>query len=499
MCEPENAETQVAPMIAGAITGGTALHPASADESMMRSWQRAILTRRQVVGGAAAAGAAALAAGHLGPGKVAAQDNEIVFSYWGSPQEQEAVAQMCESYNAQDPPPPAPVRPLYVPNDGYTERITTQLAANDLPDVAYMNAAQAWNITEGGATLDIAPYVNADEESGTLLPNTTYQYDGGKVMSTSVAIGIFLTYYNRPLFEDAGIAVPSSLASEAMQWNDFVDLAKTLTKDRSGHNAHDPEFDPENIDTYGVTFQQFLEGYVCHIHSNGGSFASADGTQLLLNQPEAVEALQALQDLIYVHHVAPTPAAASALPASDILMRTGKIAMDLNGMWKCLDYSQAEGLDWGVAPLPYFKQPVTTRYGIPITVSSQTANPEATYQFYRYRYSPDRIDLYRRGLWMPVIQSAYTDEAVIASWLDGEEGVFPEGSRDVFIDYAVNNAPFQSPSYWLRNLQQIMLEAVTPAMQSLFAGEASAQQAMDTAVATAAPMMQGVYQPPANS
>ena len=477
---------------------GPAAHPATAFEAIMQSLDRAQLSRRKLLVGTAAAGAAVVAGAAIGPMSADAQDTtEIVFTYWGSPQEQDAVASMCDSFNEQNPT--ISVRAQYVPNDGYTEKITTMLASNDLPDVAYMDAAQAWDITVGGATLDLAPFVAADAESGTLVPNTNYVYDGGKVMSTSLAIGIILTYYNRKLFDDAGIPVPSSKAADAMAWPAFVDLAKSLTKDRSGRDAHDPEFDPESIDVYGATFQQFLEGYMPFILSNGGNFASADGTQLLLNQPEAVEALQNLQDLIYVHHVAPTPAQSSALPATDVLMQTGKIAMDLNGMWKVLDYSQHENLEWGVAPLPYFKEPVTVRFGIPIVVSAQTANPAATYEFYRWRYSPDRIDLYRRGLWMPIAQDSYTDQTKIAAWIDAEEGVYPENARDVFIDYALNNAPYQTPGYWLKNLNQILLEAVTPALDLIWTGEATAQAAMDQAVATATPLMQGVYQPPAQT
>ena len=326
--------------------------PGSAFEAMMQTLERHQLSRRGLLAGGAAAGAVALSGGiHAG----AAQDTtELVFTYWGSPQEQDAVASMCDSFNEQNPN--IQVRPQYIPNDGYTEKVTTMLAANDLADVAYMDAPLAWDITTDGATLDLAEFVASDAESGTLIPNTTYTYDDGKVMSTSLAIGIILTYYNKKLFDDAGIAVPSSTAAGAMAWPDFVDLAKRLTRDRSGRDAHDPDFDPGSIDIYGVTFQQFLEGYMPYILSNGGNFASADGTQLLLNQPEAVEALQNLQDLIYVHHVAPTPAQSSALPATDVLMQTGKIAMDLNGMWKVLDYSQHEGLDWGCRAAAVFQR-----------------------------------------------------------------------------------------------------------------------------------------------
>jgi multiple sugar transport system substrate-binding protein len=111
------------------------------------------------------------------------------------------------------------------------------------------------------------------------------------------------------------------------------------------------------------------------VWSNGGDFASPDGMELWLNKPEAVEVLHNMQDLVYKHHVAPTPSQASSLPATDVLLRTGKLAMDLNRMWKVLDYSQYKDLDWSVGVLPYFKQPATARFGIPITVSATVKDP----------------------------------------------------------------------------------------------------------------------------
>ena len=51
------------------------------------------------------------------------------------------------------------------------------------------------------------------------------------------------------------------------------------------------------IDVFGVSFPSWWGGYLPMIYSNGGQLASDDGQRLMLNGPEAVEALQALQVL----------------------------------------------------------------------------------------------------------------------------------------------------------------------------------------------------------
>lgn len=57
----------------------------------------------------------------------------------------------------------------------------------------------------------------------------------------------------------------------------------------------------------------------------------------------------------------------------------------------------------------------------------------------------------------------------------------------------------RTSGYWPKNLDEILLQAVTPALDLIWTGEATAQAAMDQAVANATPLMQGVYQPPAGS
>src|SRR4051812_46598242 len=58
------------------------------------------MSRRRLIGTSAAAAGAALLSTR---GYHAAADDkvELVFTYWGSPQEQEAVANMCKSFNEQ--------------------------------------------------------------------------------------------------------------------------------------------------------------------------------------------------------------------------------------------------------------------------------------------------------------------------------------------------------------------------------------------------------------
>ena len=408
----------------------------------------------------------------------------LVFTFWGSPQEKTDVENMVAAFN--DLHPDIHVQPQYIPNTGYDEKIATMVASGNPPDVAYLSSSSALQLASQGQLVNLSDYLGPQVKER--LPNTYYRY-GDAIVGASIG-EVIVMYYRRELFDEAGLPYPPTTAEDAWSWDEFVKVAQKLTKDRNGNDAASSDFDPNNIETFGVSLNTSASGYIPFIYSNGGKFVDDEGTKLLLNQPKAVEALQRMQDLIYKYHVAPSPAQAESLPATDILMQTGKVAMDINGHWKVLDYSQLD-MDWGMGVLPYFKEPVTMFNASARVVFAATKHPEAALEFYKFHTDPEIVSLFKKGLWMPNYVSYYTDSAKTDEWLKGEEGVYPPEARDVLVGYAYNHSPYQSPYYWLANQAQIFSEAVNPAMELLWSGEAAAQEAMDQAVRDAQPFMSG--------
>lgn len=305
---------------------------------------------------------------------------ELLFTFWGSPREKAAVESMVEDFMAQYPG--IQVQAQHIPDPSgtaYVEKLSTMLASGNPPDVAYLGEGQALEWAAEGALLDLTSYFREDPEASSRLPVTYYNYGGGKTIGTNTAAETMILYYNKALFAEAGAELPPSKAADALSWDEFVDLAKRLTRDRSGNDATSPDFDPNNIETYGVSFPTWWGGYLPFVLSNGGRYANDAGTELTLNQPEAVEALQKLQDLIYVHHVAPTPTQAEAFPSADVMMQSGKVAMTIDGHWKVLDFSQL-GMDWGMGVLPKHDEPVTILLGAPTVIFAATEYPNAAFE-----------------------------------------------------------------------------------------------------------------------
>src|SRR5690606_15583442 len=118
-------------------------------------------------------------------------------------------------------------------------------------------------------------------------------------------------------------------------------------------------------------------------------------------------------------------------------------------------------------------------------------HPAEAYEFYKYISDPAQVGLFKSGLWAPHEKDYFTDPAKLATWVTAEGSAYPPEAMDAIVDYTLNHAPQQAPVYQLRNIGQIMSEAVDPNIQNIMHNKATAQEAMDEAVAAAQPMMQG--------
>ena len=381
------------------------------------------------------------------------------------------------------------VEAQHIPNSEYIAQVSAMIAAGTPPDVGYLFETHAPLWASEGKVLDLTRVVEGDAELRSRLPETYYYFAPGRTIGTSTAAEIMVLFYNKAVFDQAGLPYPPARAEEAWTWEEFVEVARRLTSDVNGKHPGEPGFDPSQIGVYGVSFETDLWfGYFPFIYSNGGEVVNEAGTRLQLDSPEAVEAIQRLGDLMWVHHVMPTPRQQRQLPASDALMQTGQLAMDIRGQWKLLDYAGMEGLDFGVAVLPKMKQPRTIILGSPTVIFAGTSHLEAAITFYKFHNDPQVVDLFARGLWMPLQKSYYTEPGAIAAWIDSP--AHPPGSQDAIVSYTLC-CVVRAPLYYVKNFGQITTQVIQPAVERVWNNEAGAADALRQAVQDAEGMMAG--------
>jgi multiple sugar transport system substrate-binding protein len=444
------------------------------------------LSRRDFLklGGAGLAGAALL--GVAGCGGGGSSSGELTFTFWGSTFEKKAIDEMVQSF--EEAHPDIKVDAQHIP-ENYETKINTLIAAKNPPDVAYLGAGMAMRLAEEGKLVNVEKYFDEYPQLTQRLPQTYYYWAPGKTIGTSTAVEIMDLWYNKDLFDEAGVDYPPADAAEAWTWDEFVQTAMELTLDESGTRASEEGFDPENVRQFGVSVPTWYGGWLPFFFSNGGSFTNEDGTRYTLNSPEGVEVFQRLQDLIYEHRVAPSPSQQEQQAATTtVQLQTKRVAMAIDGQWNLLDMSQSN-LNYGIAVLPKFQEPKTIVLGAPTVIFKNTEYPEKALEFYLYHNDPTAVELYSNGLWMPLEEKYYTEEKFIKQWTDNE--AHPPEYREAVIDYTLN---YSEPDllYRIKNWDAIDPK-LTAGLDLIWTNKKPAREALDDLEGTIQPLLKGLY------
>jgi len=449
------------------------------------------ISRRRVLqlGGAAALGSiAALSACGGQSLSGSSSGGKLQFMFWGSAGEQKAIGNMLKSF-AKDHPG-VTVEPLYTPGSDYDTKLNALVASNRQPDMCYMNSPLGYRLAEQGKLVNLYPYFNKYPDLANRLPGTYFWWDKGKTYGTQSANEIMTLWYSKPAFQDAGVAMPPAVASDAWSWDTFVANAYKLTVDQNGKHPDEAGFDPNRIRQFGASAA--ISPLVLNplLLSRGLNFTNEDATKTTIDTPEAIGVFQDLVDLMYKHRVAPTPAQlGNNAPTTTVQLKTRRIAMVIDGQWDLLDLAQGN-LDFGMGVLPRYDKPMTITVGGATAVFAATKHEQESVELYLYHDNPTKVDLFSSGLWMPLEKRYYTDQTDIDVWT--HNSVHPPEYRTAAVDYAMNNsAPFFYQK--LRNIDAID-KVLTPALQVIQEGKTPAADVLKTLAAKLnGGLLQGAY------
>jgi len=265
--------------------------------------------------------------------------------------------------------------------DEYATKLKAAIAGKKVPDVFYIEPGSVQAFVKTGIVKDITSYV---EESDTIdLDNIweygvdSYRFDGklmgqGAIYALPKDIGPFSFGYNKTMFEEAGIPLPSP--DEPYTLDEFVDVAKQLTQDKNGDGA---------LDQWG-TGLNVMWNLQPFVWSNGGDWLNEDRTEVTVDTPEFAEALQWFADLQNVDKVTPSASEAQTLDTYQRWMK-GEIGFFPVGPWDVSVYKDLD-FDWDLIPYPVGSTGETATWTgtLGISVSNSTKYPEEAVQLVEY-------------------------------------------------------------------------------------------------------------------
>lgn len=291
---------------------------------------------------------------------------DLQLTIWGSDLDAQVYQQRLDLFTAENPD--IKVELVYIPSD-YSQKVQTMIAGGTGPDILQV-AEEVHAYSSKGQIIPLNDFVAADNidlqarygETGGLT--SAYSMDGNLYAMPDRG-GALILYYNKDMFDQAGVAYPT----KDWTWADFLDAAQKLTI-RDG----------DAVTQYGFAAGGWWPWWMSFIYMNGGAVLNAEG-QPVVNSPEAVEAIQFYNDLVYKYKVAPSPEDYANLGTNspDPLFAQGKVAMSTTGFWGIGGLKDAP-FNWDIAPLFKNKENATVVFGSGFAISKDSENPEAAWK-----------------------------------------------------------------------------------------------------------------------
>jgi multiple sugar transport system substrate-binding protein len=250
-------------------------------------------------------------------------------------------------------------------NDHLT-RLSTAFASGDAPDVFLINYREYAPFVQRGAVAAVGPLLERERVDLADYydePLRAFTYDGA-LQCMPQNISSLVVYWNRALFERAGVAPPKA----GWSWAEFVGTAAALTADG----------------VRGVGIDPSITRMAPFIWSSGGTIVDDDAapTRTTLHEPGARAALQAMLDLIATG-ATPTRDELAAQGVAEQFM-TGRLAMFLSSRVEVPALREQRGLDFDVAGLPVLGEPATVLHSDAYCVASSSEAKEAAAKFVAY-------------------------------------------------------------------------------------------------------------------
>lgn len=415
-----------------------------------------------------------------------AEDVTIKFMSWSAGADQESALSAIDTFKKQNPH--ITIETEFVDNSNYHAKLNTLMAAETPPDLAQLNGNLVPEYGAKDQLVDVTPYLDGVDMDD-IMEEAIFEYDG-KIYGLCYGVQCLMAIYNKELFRQAGIPEPSTDASDPWTWEEYVDAAVKLTTDVNGKHPNEEGFDYENVAVWGTFANTAMWQNFVLLNSNGGAYIAPEGDKLLVDTPESMEVLQALQDLIYKHQVAPKPSFVSAMPWSLQMLVDGQAGICLDGQWCLTSLDSFEFRDYGIAPLPMFNKPTNMIWGEPMCVfntgdeSRQSAAAELSIALGDPAVVPD---LFSSGSQMPIYKSYYTDPEKMSIWLDNTAH-----SEDIIEMYpTLFDISTTREAYFVKNYDPIAA-IVNPRLDKIWNGE-DVEASLEGIQEEVASEMQGAY------
>ena len=354
------------------------------------------------------------------------KDVTLTMAGWeGGPSETDNLNRALELFSEYYPNIKVEYTPSADSGEGHHGKIMTMFAADSAPDVFYCGSSYVHNFADRGIIYDITDIFNEAFSLDDYIPAALQcmQYNGRLYGITSCNVGPQL-YYNKDLFDAAGVEYPSPDPGKAWTWDEFIDAASKLTvKDENGKVKQYGFYGLEDSELLTAYFNQFDMKY---ISDDGKEFIATD-------DPNFKKIFENIKALRTEYGISPQAAFTESAGMNNVqMLLTGMVAMFVEGSWG-MEETAESGVNFGVAPLPVMDGGHSATWGQAHihSIAANTKHFDEAWALLCFLGSDEyQLNMVREGLWTPNKTSCYEPD-VIKTWLTDNH---PDG-YDKFIYY----------------------------------------------------------------
>lgn len=329
----------------------------------------------------------------------------------------------------------------------YWTMLEAATQGGDMPDVFWMHSDQIATYAQyDDILLNLSDKIEkSDKIDLNNYPENLvniYKNEAGDQLAIPKDIDTCAVWYNKTMFDEAGIPYPTS----DWTWEDFREIAKKLTNPEKNH--------------YGTSIKpgSYQESWYSTIYAYGGEVISEDKTKSGFDNPKTIEAMQLIENIIKDGSMPDYTVVAEN--NTEELMMAGTVAMTFQGSWMIPDMASNDFIkeNCDIAPLP--KGPNGTKSisnGLGWAASAQGEHTEEAWQLIEYLGSKEAQ---QKQAELGVTMAAY--EGVSDAWKNSH----PEFNMQAYLDMLDDAQAYPSSKntqVWYQVLMERMVDGFSGA------------------------------------
>lgn len=404
---------------------------------------------------------------------------EILLGYYSSDSSDAKMKELIEQFEEKHPN--ITVKTQSAPYGQFYQKLDTQIAAGQAPDVWLSDGVYVMKYAQRGAAKDLTDWIAKDLKADEYYGLDFNKDADGRYWGVPQGIQVGVLFYNKNLFDKAGVAYPT----DEWTWEDLKASAAKLTVDAGGKTAEDSGFDAASVNQFGLTFFSITEGWFSVMKSYGGGALDEKAENSIINSPENKQAFEWMVDGMQ-RGIITDPVDLKSFQSNTAVFPSGSAAMRI-GIYARVQAANEAGLNYDVTLLP--KGPDGKRVS-PVIANSWVINQkssdekaQAAWEWIKYWTTEDDV----QKQWTELGEAVPVKKSVAESEVFLKAGEQP-ANRQAFLDSLEFAQTLDNNAVWEEWVGKFNEHA-----ERAFLGDATVDQALSEADAAVQAVLDDFY------